>query len=188
MRICVRQIRNLEAIRVCEILEESIRVFEIGLRSLSERRARVESEVETRRRSHHRPDMSKTFLDMLWHQMREDTLGQNVIEAAIRKEPEIKSATFVHPEVGPLMRQPLLTHECLACRDDLRRQIEAAVIAGIKVVDEMLPAPQAAAADIQQAVLRSQALITQELELSASQSPPMAMAGSIRALRSVEFA
>jgi hypothetical protein len=130
----------------------------------------VEGEVEPPVGLHDPADVREALLDHLDRGVREHAVRVHHVEVPVGQERE---AQVLHRgEVRHLARQAVLDHGVLGGEQDVRRDVDAVVVAGLEVVDEQPPGPQVAAADLEQPVLRPQPVFHQVVELHPAEREP----------------
>ena len=107
---------------------------------------------------------------MVERDVREDGLRHGVVEL----HPEVDVEPVVGPQVGHRQAGPLLVGELdvVPRLDQAVVGLDPVVVAGLEVVDEVAAGPERAAADVDEPVVRLQALRAEVLQLALAVGVP----------------
>src|SRR6266508_2023114 len=124
MLVIQRAVLHLESKLIGQSLEIRERIVESLQAALSVLRFLFEGEEEDRiHRLHDSADMLEALLDVLWLEMGEDRLSQQVVERFPRELFESQVPVPTDEQPGLLLRKAFLLNELLSILDGLGRNI-----------------------------------------------------------------
>ena len=131
---------------------------------------RVESEVEHPAGDHDPPDVPQALVDDRQRGVREHAVRVHDVEVIVGQEPQPQVAD--QAQVRQLALQAVLADRVVRGQQDVGRDVDAVVVAGVQIVDEQAAGAQVAAADLQHPHVRLQAVLDQVVELHLPDPQP----------------